>query len=527
MSTNKKRLTACAPKTAVAYARYSSAQQRDVSIEQQLKDIREYAAREGYTIIHEYTDRAKSGYKNSDRRAEFQAMLLAASTGSFDTVIAWKVDRFGRNRRESAMFKGQLTDHGVSVVYAMEPIPDGAAGCLTEGMLEAIAEWYSRNLSENVKRGMNDNARKGIYNGVSIYGLRKGDNGKYVIDESEAAVVRRIFTLYSQNYSCESIYRSLAADGIKNRNGKPFPKATIIYMIKNETYNGVYHFGSSRIPDAVPKIIDDDLWNMCQDLRERTSKKHDYRVFDYILSGKCTCGLCGSNIIGAYSHSWDYKKKYVYYTCRKHRSDKNLCELKAKYKDDVERIVLDFLYKEVLSGHLTDQLMNNIDSILESQRKTSPVVLLNKELHDVNRKIDNIAQAISEGIWSKQTASMLDNLNKRAEELQKQITFHSFAYSASLSRERVLFFFDKITKGDISNSEFQHTLVNSLVNSIVFYNDCIKLVVNASENVGTIPPHELPPIDEIQEYHFDSRLNCAARLFTVKNYPVFVFKIAV
>ena len=68
----------------------------------------------------------------------------------FDTVIAWKVDRFGRDRRESATFKGQLADQGVSVVYAMEPIPDGAAGALTEGMLEAIAEWYSRNLSENI-----------------------------------------------------------------------------------------------------------------------------------------------------------------------------------------------------------------------------------------------------------------------------------------------------------------------------------------------------------------------------------------
>ena len=139
MSTAKKKLTTCAPKTAVAYARYSSAHQRDVSIEQQLKDIRAYAEREGYTIIHEYADHAKSGFKNSERRAAFHAMLRAAASGMFDTVIAWKVDRFGRDRRESATFKGQLADQGVSVVYAMEPIPDGAAGALTEGMLEAIA----------------------------------------------------------------------------------------------------------------------------------------------------------------------------------------------------------------------------------------------------------------------------------------------------------------------------------------------------------------------------------------------------
>ena len=327
MSKATKQLTTCPKKTAVAYARYSSSRQRDVSIEQQLNDIRAYAEREGYTIIYEYADRAKSGFKHVENRAEFQAMLRAAESGAFNTVIAWKVDRFGRDRRESAIYKGQLADCGVSVVYAMEPIPDGAAGCLTEGMLEAIAEWYSRNLSENVKRGMNDNAQKALYNGVSIYGYRRGENNKYVIDEAEAAVVRRIFTLYSQNYSCESIHRALIADGVKSRNGIPMPKASIIYMIKNETYNGVYHFGTYRITDAFPKIIDDDLWNTCQELRERTTRKRDYRVYDYLLAGKCTCGLCGSNIIGAYSNAWNPNKKYVYYTCKKHRSNKNPIKL--------------------------------------------------------------------------------------------------------------------------------------------------------------------------------------------------------
>ena len=527
MSTAKKTLTTCPPKTAVAYARYSSAGQRDVSIDQQLNDIRAFAEREGYKIIYEYADRAKSGFKKVDQRFEFQRMLRAAESGAFNTVIAWKVDRFGRNRRESAIFKGQLADAGVSVVYAMEPIPDGAAGCLTEGMLESIAEWYSRNLSENVKRGMNDNAKKGLYNGVTIYGYRKSANGCYVIDEPEAAVVRRIFTLYSQNYSCDSIYKKLVADGVKNRNGIPIPKPSIIYMIKNETYNGVYHFGSYRIPDAFPKIIDDDLWETCQELRERTTRKHDYRVFDYALSGKCTCGLCGSNIIGAYSHAWDNKKKYVYYTCRKHRSNKNLCELKAKYKDEVEKKVFEFLYKEVLTGKLLDHFIDDIDNILVNQQETSPVLSLKSELADINRRIDNITRAISEGIWSKQTSAMLNDLNNRADELQQQITYHTLTDNVSLSKDRIRFFFSKIAKGDINDPDCRRSLINSLVNSVVFYNDYIQLIINSTEHAATIPPDDLPPIEETPEYNFDSRLNWRARLFTVKNYPVIIFKIAV
>ena len=142
----KQKTPSCAPRTAVSYARYSSSGQRDVSIEQQLADIRAFAQREGYTIVHEYADHARSGFKNASARTAFQSMMAAAESGSFDTVISWKVDRFGRNREESALFKGRLRRFGVKVLYAMEPIPEGSAGVLLEGMLEATAEWYSRQL---------------------------------------------------------------------------------------------------------------------------------------------------------------------------------------------------------------------------------------------------------------------------------------------------------------------------------------------------------------------------------------------
>ena len=152
----------------MAYARYSSAGQRDVSIEQQLADIRAFASREGYTIVHEYADHARSGFKDVTARTAFQSMIAAAEGGGYDTIIAWKVDRFGRNREDSAIYKGKLRRFGVRVLYAMEPIPEGSAGVLLEGMLEATAEWYSRQLSENVTRGMTDNAHRCLYNGTLI-----------------------------------------------------------------------------------------------------------------------------------------------------------------------------------------------------------------------------------------------------------------------------------------------------------------------------------------------------------------------
>ena len=137
----KNHMPSCSPRTAVAYARYSSSGQRDVSIEQQLSDIRLFAQREGYTIVHEYADHAKSGFKDVSSRTAFQTMMAAAESGTFDTILAWKVDRFGRNREDSAIYKGKLRRYGVRVLYAMEPIPEGSAGVLLEGMLEATAEW--------------------------------------------------------------------------------------------------------------------------------------------------------------------------------------------------------------------------------------------------------------------------------------------------------------------------------------------------------------------------------------------------
>ena len=137
----KAAVPSCSPRTAVAYARYSSAGQRDVSIEQQLSDIRAFAKREGYTLVHEFADHARSGFKNTAARTAFQSRIAAAESGTFDTILAWKVDRFGRNREDAAIYKGKLRRFGVKVLYAMEPIPEGSAGVLLEGMLEATAEW--------------------------------------------------------------------------------------------------------------------------------------------------------------------------------------------------------------------------------------------------------------------------------------------------------------------------------------------------------------------------------------------------
>lgn len=527
MSTAKKKLTTCEPKTAVAYARYSSAQQRDVSIEQQLRDIRAYAEREGYKIIYEYADHAKSGFKNVERRTQFQAMIQAAASGAFDTVIAWKVDRFGRNRRESATYKGQLADNGVKVVYAMEPIPDGAAGVLTEGMLESLAEWYSRNISENTKRGQRDNAVKGLYNGHVAYGYRRSADNRFEIYEPEAAVVRRIFDLYAQGHSFADIVRELNDDGILTKYGNPYQKASVLYILTNDNYIGTYHFADVRIPNSLPPIIDMDLWERAQEQRQKTYKKHGWAPEDYFLSGRCTCGLCGSPIYGAYG-SGRGGKRYQYYHCKGIKTKPRICTSHYMHKEDIEKPIFDFLFNKILKGSLLDDYIGMVSDVLKARQATSPKQQLEAELHDTTRRIDNITRAISEGIWSKQTAAMLEDLNKRAEELEKKIAYHKMTDEKIIADSRIRFIMEKVADGKRDDPEYLKTVINVLVNHVRIFDHWLEVAINATGAIEQIPPEILPPLDVLPDGNrFEFRSVIAPSLYVLEPYPVIVFKIAI
>ena len=526
MSTAKKKLTTCAPKTAVAYARYSSARQRDVSIEQQLRDIRSFAEREGYTIIHEYADHARSGFKRSDLRAEFQNMLLNAESGSFDTVIAWKVDRFGRDRRESATYKGRLADLGVSVVYAMEPIPDGAAGCLTEGMLEAIAEWYSRNLSENTKRGQNDNSMKCITNGQTPYGYAVGPDKHFIISEPEAAIVRRVFDYYSKGNSYTAIARKLNEEGLKTSHGYPYHRNTVMYLLQNDSYIGIYHYGGISVPGGMPAIIRQDLWDLCQAMRRKKTKKHEKSEFNYYLSGKCICGVCGSNVHATHC-TMRNQERVPYYVCGRKKLTKD-CPTHFIRKEIIEGPVFDLLINKILNGDLLDSFIDEVSKAMKVRQESSPQKMLEEELKRVNKKIDNINQAISEGIWTKQTKEMLEQLSATAEKLQHDLAYRKMTEGKIASRDKIRFMFYKLAQEDYNNPECRQVMINTMINSITIYDHWLKVAVNCIENVGRIDPENLPSIEDIPEIKRIGNCTVSERKLCIADpYPVIVFKIAI
>ena len=516
---SKKNYTpSCSPRTAVAYARYSSAGQRDVSIEQQLADIRAFAKREGYTIVHEYADHARSGFKNTSARTAFQSMIASAADGSYDTIIAWKVDRFGRNREDSAIYKGKLRRFGVRVLYAMEPIPEGSAGVLLEGMLEATAEWYSRQLSENVTRGMHDNARRCLYNGTRILGYSRGSDGRYALNPDEAAVVRHIFDLYCSGTSAARICRLLNSQGVRTSRGKCFAPEGLMRILTNERYTGVYIWGDIRVPGGMPAIIEQSVYKEAQRMRGKTSRHVEQNAVDYLLTGKAFCGHCSAAMIGDSGTSKSGTRHY-YYTCQSRKARKG-CDKKSLQKDYLEAAVVDFVLDHVLSEDQIGKTADAIMALQEEELKHSPLSAMEAEYEETKKKIQNINNAIAAGIWNSSTSAMLKDLEDTAEDLRTSIEMMRYSQNQLLDRDRVLFFLHQFTKGDRSDPLLRRHIIETFVNAVYVFNDHLKIVINNQEGNQRCPLSDIPP-------ECSDNINSGVPIVTHPNTRVTIFRIAI
>lgn len=219
-------------KTGIIYARYSSERQTEQSIDGQLRICTEYAERNGIVIVDTYIDRATTG--TNDNRNAFQKMLKDSNKQAWDIVLVYKLDRFSRNKYEMAMHRKTLRDNGIKLVSAMENIPDTPEGIILESLLEGMAEYYSAELSQKVRRGMNESRQKGNFTGGFVLYGYKVENKKVLIDEDKAEVIRFIYNQYAAGVYVKDIIADLTARGnsiAENRSLKiPF---TISLPMKN------------------------------------------------------------------------------------------------------------------------------------------------------------------------------------------------------------------------------------------------------------------------------------------------------
>ncbi len=457
-------------KTAVIYARYSSERQTEQSIDGQLRVCKEYAERNDIAIVDTYIDRAMSG--TNDNRVAFQKMLKDSNKKAWDIVLVYKLDRFSRDKYETAIHRRHLRNNGAKLVSAMENIPDTPEGIILESLLEGMNQYYSAELSQKVKRGMKESRAKGNFTGgYTLYGYKVVDK-KVVIDEEQAEIVRYIFGEFAGGRLVTDIMAELQEKGIRHK-GKCFARNIIYRMLDNEKYSGIYRHKDEVFDNIYPRIIEQSLFDRVRvKLDNNKYGKHKPDVC-YYLKNKVVCGYCGHSIN---SDSGTSKNGTImrYYKCSGRRKGVT-CSCKPIRKEVLEDIVV-----KSLVNNMTDDVINDMaDKMLEMQKeKLDNNIMLNmlsKECNEVEKSISNILSAIEKGIITNSTKQRLEELETRKSQLSTSIAIEKSKERLELTREDIF----KYIKPAMQQAP--QLMIDSLVKQVTVYNDKIVIQLKSPD----------------------------------------------
>lgn len=478
---------------AVIYARYSSHGQTEQSIEGQLAKGHEYAAAQGYTVVHEYIDRAMTG--RNDNREAFQKMLSDTGKHQFQVVIVWKVDRFGRNREEIAFNKHTCKKNGVRVEYVAESLPNSPEAVILESVLEGMAEYYSIQLSQNIRRGQLESAKKcQCVGGTVPLGYTLDSDKHFVIDPQTAPIVKKIFDLYAEGATISEITGQLNEQGIRTARKQLYTKNSLTKLLKNEKYIGIYAYKDVvRVEGGVPAIVDKSTFDRVQELLKinRRAPSHTWTKVEYLLTDKLFCGHCGSPMVGesGFSHTG---AKYSYYGCIKRRREK-ACDKKPVRQDWIEALVLDETVKLLHDDELMEYI---IDRTWEYYQVTDKVqeekAVFEAQLAEIDKAINNLVRAIEAGIFNAATKSRMDELDAQKAALTASLADLELTSGIRITREHIEYFLLRLRDLDVKDRECQKRLVQTFVNAVFVYDDGrVKITYNYSGKSSTITLNQI------------------------------------
>jgi len=468
---------------AVIYARYSSDAQREESIEGQLRECKEFAKKQNITILSTYIDRAFSA--KTDNRPEFQRMIKDSGKHLFDVVIVWKLDRFARNRYDSAHYKAVLRKNRVKVVSATEAIAEDSTGILLESLLEGYAEFYSAELSEKVNRGMTENALKCKFNGGIIpMGYSIDNEQHYQIDPVSAPVVLEMFTLYDSGATMLELVNIMNERGIRSALGGEYSLNNVNYLLKNRRYTGEYRYRDIVTPNGIPVIVPQDLFDRVQERMEK-NKKAPARAKavdeNYLLTTKLFCGKDGVYMAGE-SGVGRTKKVHRYYKCVNTKK-KRTCTKKSVKKEIIESRVVQAIMEMIQDDNVVNYI---VDLALELEsRESSSLPLLSRQLEETKRAINNMINAIQQGILTPSTKERLDELEETKSNLELSILQEQM-HKPLLTREQLTFWICKFRNTDLTSPESQQKLVDVFINSVYVYDDHAVITFNYKDGTKTV-----------------------------------------
>ena len=456
-------------KTAVIYARYSSDNQTEQSIEGQLRVCQDYAQRNDIVIIKTYIDRAMTG--TNDNRPDFQQMIKDSDKKEFEHVIVYKLDRFSRNKYETAKYKKILKDNGVKLLSAMENIPDTPEGIILESLLEGMAEYYSAELAQKVKRGMKETRLKGNFTGGNIIYGYKVENHKVIIDEEKAEVVRFIYEQYSLGTYVKDIIAELNSKRIFNK-GKPFARNTIYNILKNEKYSGIYRFKDEIFENMNPAIVPNEIYTKVRNKIDLNKYGKRSTELVYLLRHKLKCGYCGMPISAECGTAKDGSKRH-YYKCLG-RKRNNGCTKSSVRKETFENFVLDNVLKVLTNSKYVDIIIDTLFKIQETQANTNSVInSLVKEYKQAENSLNNIMKAVEQGIVNNTTNKRMKELENQLENIDRQILIEKSKNDFKVSKQALKEFFIEALKLE------PKLLIDYVIKEIRVYEDKLEIIFNS------------------------------------------------
>lgn len=428
---------------AALYARFSSDNQRTESIDAQLRAMQAYCEQHHFTIVNTYVDEAKSA--TNDRRPSFQQMISDSARKSFNIVLVHKLDRFARNRYDSAIYKRELKKNGVTVYSVLENLDSSPESIIMESVLEGMSEYYSQNLAREVMKGLTENALQCKHNGgkpplgYDVDPVTK----KLIVNEAEAETVRLIFRMYAEGSGYTEILNTLHEKHRKTKTGSDFRKNSLNSILTNQKYTGTYIFNrsSAKAPDGTrnshrhktpeniiavdggcPQIVETEIFNMVSarmnSHRRDGGRRNAKHV--YLFSGKVYCKECGKAMVGNARRAGRDGHLYITYRCP---SQKYACQNKEISRDHLERYVIALMEKEIFSKAAIKNIAKRIRA--EQEEVNQSCIDHRQEvmtkLTQVTNEMENIADAIGKGLISPVLVSRLTTLEEERGKLEAEL----------------------------------------------------------------------------------------------------------
>lgn len=405
-------------KIAAAYIRVSTDDQVEYSPASQLEKIREYAKRNNYILPDEYVfvDEGISG-RHTAKRAAFNKMIGTAKTKPkpFDAILLWKFSRFARNREDSIVYKSMLRKQcGIDVISISENLGDDKMSVLIEALIEAMDEYYSINLSEEVKRGMTEKASRGEAVTIPSFGYNIKD-GKYIPDPETAVIVQKIYNDFLNGKGMRTIAAEINDCGYRTRRGNRFENRTIQYILKNPVYIGKIRWtptGKNKRNEANPNtmiidgthepIIDENLWNQVQEKINFSPKtkymRQNSAKVPFMLQGLVRCSACGATLCQSVNHTSLQCYAYAHGKCKTSHSI-SIKKINHMVYEAFEKSALTNNFKLELLPRQSVKSVENIPAFIQRE----------------NKKLERIKDAYENGVYS------LDEFKESRQQIQNRI----------------------------------------------------------------------------------------------------------